>query len=118
MGGILVSLFKILVANKIMDNDRSLKKGVWYYVSPFLFEIIGTFILIIFILASCERDNYLGPTIRLCLFSIFIAVNGIGVNVSGCSLNPIRSFSPAIFQAIDGDSYTPLKQLWIYFVRI
>lgn len=121
IGAILVGLcnngkFKVLAANEILDNDSSLKRGIWYYVSPFLFEIIGTFILIMFILASCQKDNYLGPTLGYAFSTILIAISGIGGNVSGCSFNPIRSFAPAIFQVIDGDSYTPLEQLWIYIV--
>ena len=64
--------------NDILDNDSSLKRGIWYYLSPFLFEIIGTFILIMFILASCQRDNYLGPTLGFAFSTILIAINGIG----------------------------------------
>ena len=89
---------------------------IWCYVSAFLFEIFGTFVLVLFILASCERDNYLGPTLGLAFSSVLIALSGIGGRVSGCSLNPARSFGPALMQVIAGGNKDPIKQIWIYLV--
>ena len=102
--------FKELAANKIQFIGD--KKNGWYYISPFLFEILGTFILIMFILDSCERDNYLGPTQGFAFSTTLIAISGIRGGVSGCSLNPARSFGPALLQVMTGGSSTPMKQIW------
>ena len=93
------------------------KRKAMCYISALISEIIGTFVLIMFILASCERDNYLGPMLGLAFASTLIALSVAGGNVSGCSLNPARSFGPALVQVMakGGDS-TPMKQIWIYIV--
>ena len=112
--------FKEMAGNCITDHLIGLgtngKKTGWCYVSAFLFEIFGTFVLVLFILASCERDNYLGPTLGLAFSSVLIALSGIGGRVSGCSLNPARSFGPALMQVIAGGNKDPIKQIWIYLV--
>ena len=119
IGAVLVGLcrrgkYKTLGANAVVF-DESDKDG-WYYMSPFLFEIFGTFILIMFILASCERDNYLGPTLGFAFSITLVAISGIGGMVSGCSLNPARSFGPALLQVMAGGSSLPMKHIWIYIV--
>ena len=105
------------IANHLIWDLGNGKKTGWCYVSALISEIIGTFVLIMFILASCERDNYLGPMLGLGFASTLMALNGAGGNVSGCSLNPARSFGPALVQVMakGGDS-TPMKQIWIYIV--
>ena len=125
IGAVLVGLcrrgkYKYLGANSIPDSlysyENTNNKNGWYYVSPFLFEILGTFLLIMFILASCERDNYLGPTLGFAFSSVLVALSGLGGGISGCSLNPARSFGPALLQVMAGGSSTPMKQIWIYLV--
>ena len=112
--------FKEMAGNCITDHlillGDEYKKTGWCYVSAFLFEIFGTFVLVMFILASCERDNYLGPTLGLAFSTVLIALSGVGGNVSGCSLNPARSFGPALMQVIAGGNKDPIKQIWIYLV--
>ena len=113
--------FKDMAGNCITDHlillgGGEYKKKAWCYISAFLFEIFGTFVLVLFILASCERDNYLGPTLGLAFSSVLIALSGVGGNVSGCSLNPARSFGPALMQVIAGGNKDPIKQIWIYLV--
>jgi MIP family channel proteins len=100
----------------ITTYRNSTSKNGWCYVSAFLFEIFGTFILVMFILASCERDNYLGPALGLAFSSVLIALSGIGGRISGCSLNPARSFAPALVQVMAGGNKDPIKQIWIYLV--
>lgn len=125
IGAVLVGLcrrakFKILAANEIPESLYeywgAYNKNGWYYISPFIFEILGTFLLIMFILASCERDNYLGPTLGFAFSTVLIALSGAGGGISGCSLNPARSFGPALLQIMAGGRSTPMKQIWIYVV--
>jgi aquaporin Z len=100
----------------ITTNRNSEKKNAGCYISALLFEILGTFILVMFILASCERDNYLGPALGLAFSSVLIALSGIGGNISGCSLNPARSFAPALVQLMAKGNKDPIKQIWIYLL--
>ena len=110
--------FKELGGNSISGYliDFNDKKDAWCYISAFIFEILGTFVLIMFILASCERDNYLGPNLGLAFSATILALSGIGGNVSGCSLNPARSIGPAFVQLFAGGDKDPIKQIWIYIV--
>ena len=112
--------FKEMAGNSIAEHliflKENHKKTAWCYISAFLFEIFGTMVLVMFILASCERDNYLGPTLGLAFSAVLIALSGIGGNVSGCSLNPARSFGPALMQVMAGGDKDPIKQIWIYLV--
>ena len=112
--------FKYMAGTQISDyiiHELGNGKNAMCYISALISEIIGTFVLIMFILASCERDNYLGPMLGLAFASTLIALSVAGGNVSGCSLNPARSFGPALVQVMakGGDS-TPMKQIWIYIV--
>ena len=91
-------------------------KDGWTYMGAFIMEIILTFILIMFILASCERDNYLGPSLGLAFSLVLLACSVIGGNVSGCSMNPARSIAPAFMQLFNGTYKNPIKQIWIYIV--
>ena len=126
IGCVLVALcrrgkFKVMAGNSYTDyliyvDGETKKKHGWNYVSALLFEIFGTFVLIMFILASCERDNYLGPTLGLAFSGTLIALSGIGGNISGCSLNPARSIAPAFIQLMAGGNKDPIKQIWIYIV--
>ena len=112
--------FKEMAGNQIADyliyTDGGTKKNAWCYISALINEIIGTFILIMFILASCERDKYLGPTLGLAFASVLISLNVIGGNISSCSLNPARSLGPALVQVMAGGDKNPIKQIWIYLV--
>jgi MIP family channel proteins len=110
--------FKVMGGSEIPDyliyTAGGHKKNAWCYISALISEIIGTFILIMFILASCERDNYLGPMLGLAFASVLISLNVIGGNISSCSLNPARSFGPALVQAMAKGNKNPIEQIWIY----
>ena len=99
----------------VLDPDDESKDG-WSYVGAFIMEIILTFILIMFILASCEKDNYLGPSLGLAFSLTLLACSFIGGGVSGCSMNPARSLAPAFMQLFHGENKNPIKQIWIYIV--
>ena len=91
-------------------------KDGWTYVGALIMEIILTFILIMFILASCERDNYLGSSLGLAFALVLLACSVAGAAVSGASMNPARSLGPAFIQLFDGEYKNPIKQIWIYIV--
>ena len=111
--------FNMFAGNEIQPpvyDPVDLDKDGWSYVGALIMEIILTFILIMFILASCERDNYLGPSLGLAFSLTLLACSVIGGGVSGCSMNPARSLAPAFMQLFNGEYKNPIKQIWIYLV--
>ena len=102
------------IAFGVLDSVGS--KDAWSYIGAFIMEVVLTFILIMLILASCERDNYLGPSLGLAFSLTLLACSVIGGGVSGCSMNPARSLAPAFMQLFNGENKNPIKQIWIYLV--
>ena len=96
--------------------DSEGKKDGWSYVGAFLMEIFLTFILIMFILASCEKDNYLGASLGIAFSLVLLGCSVAGGMVSGCCMNPARSLAPAFMQLFNGENKNPIKQIWIYLV--
>ena len=109
--------FDEMAANQISNyliQVNGGKRKAWCYISAFISEIVGTFILILFVLASCEKDNYLGAVQGIGVSITLISLSVLGANISSFSLNPIRSLPPALVQVMAGGDNTPIKQIWIY----
>ena len=110
--------FNMMAGNEIgfgvYDSDGS--KDGWSYMGALIMEIILTFILIMFILASCEKDNYLGASLGMAFSLVLLACSVAGGMVSGCSMNPARSLAPAFIQLFDGEYKNPIKHIWIYLL--
>jgi MIP family channel proteins len=79
-------------------------------VASLLIEIVLTFIFVIAILgvtSKIENSSVAGIVIGLSLTLVHI----LGIHFTGTSVNPARSFGPAIFG--DGDA---LSSLWVFIV--
>jgi aquaporin Z len=75
-----------------------------------LFEVVATCIFVIVILGSTARGapaGFAGLAIGITLAAIHI----VGIQVTGVSVNPARSFGPAVL--VGGQA---LAQLWLFFV--
>ncbi|MEM9054548.1 MAG: aquaporin Z [Pseudomonadota bacterium] len=84
--------------------------GEYSLVAALVFEIVATFIFLVVILGSTQTaapTQFAGLAIGLTLVLIHI----VGIQVTGVSVNPARSFGPAVF--VGGSA---LAQLWLFFV--
>lgn len=84
--------------------------GGYSLTAAFLFEVVATFIFLVVILGSTAKGapaGFAGISIGLTLTMIHI----VGIQVTGVSVNPARSFGPALF--VGGQA---LGQLWLFFV--
>lgn len=90
---------------------------VWSYVSAFMCETIITFFLVMTVFATCEQNNNTKNLTGI-IVGITLTINCfVGAYVSGASMNPARSFAPAIFEAISPKgSKDAIKQIWIYIL--
>ncbi|MDB5536133.1 MAG: aquaporin [Devosia sp.] len=84
--------------------------GGYPLLSALIFEIVFTLIFTVVILGSTgERaaPHFAGLAIGLTL----VAIHLVGLKVTGVSVNPARSFGPAVL--VGG---TPLAKLWLFIV--
>ena len=81
--------------------------GEYSMVAALIFEIVATFLFVTVILGSTQKSApaaMAGIAIGLTLWVIHL----VGIQVTGVSVNPARSFGPALF--------TGFGQLWMFFV--
>ncbi|PHR62613.1 MAG: aquaporin [Robiginitomaculum sp.] len=81
--------------------------GEYSQMSAFIFEVVATFLFVVVILGATSKAapaTMAGLAIGLTLWVIHL----VGIQVTGVSVNPARSFGPALF--------TGFEQLWLFFV--
>ncbi len=84
--------------------------GKYNMTSAFVFEVVATFLFLVTILGVTQKNApvaFAGLAIGLTLAVIHI----MGIQVTGVSVNPARSFGPAIFA-----QGAALSQLWLFIV--
>ncbi len=84
--------------------------GGYTITAALVFEIVATFLFVVVILGSTQAKapaQFAGLSIGLTLVVIHI----VGIQVTGVSVNPARSFGPAIFA-----QGAALAQLWMFIV--
>lgn len=75
--------------------------------AAFLFELVATFLFVTVILgATKDGSPFAGLVIGLTLSALILA----GLNITGVSLNPARSFGPAML--VGGQA---MEQLWLFW---
>ncbi len=77
-------------------------------------EVVFTFIFVLVVLGATSKGgagNFAGLAIGLTLVLVHI----VCIPITGTSVNPARSFGPAVFEAVNG-SMVALQQLWLFIV--
>lgn len=84
-------------------------------VAGLLVELVLTFIFVLTILGVTDKDaghgSFGGVVIGLTLTLVHI----LGIGLTGTSVNPARSFGPALIAAISGNG-APMACLWVFIV--
>ena len=110
--------FDQLAGNKISDYllsiDNSKEADFMCYFSAMFCEIVITFLLVLVVYSSGVKENNFGNLTGIVVGLTLGVLFFTGANISGGSLNPVRSIAPAVLQAVTGNDTTPLKQLWVY----
>ncbi|VAV93597.1 Aquaporin Z [hydrothermal vent metagenome] len=81
--------------------------GEYTMQAAFVFELVASFLFVVVILGATSKQApaaMAGLAIGLTLWVIHL----VGIQVTGVSVNPARSFGPALF--------TGFGQLWLFFV--
>jgi len=97
------------------DGFGSLSSVGLSCVGALIVEIILTCVFVLSVLGSTSNEKtapYAGIIIGLTLAFVHI----MGIPLTGTSVNPARSFGPALFMGITGGSWTAFSQVWVFIV--
>ncbi len=78
-------------------------------------ECVLTFIFVTAILGVTSKKASHGSFGGLVIGLTLVVVHILGIGLTGTSVNPARSFGPAVVALISGNS-TPISQLWVFIV--
>lgn len=78
-------------------------------------EIVLTFIFVIAILGVTSKKQNHGSFGGLVIGQTLAVVHILGIGLTGTSVNPARSFGPALAASFTGNA-APLSQLWVFIV--
>ncbi len=110
-----------LVTGRIEDYSLALQglgqngwgfgyQGGYNQMSAIIYEFVGTLLFVLVILGATQKEaskEAAGLAIGLTL----VALHLIGINITGTSVNPARSFGPALL--VGGQA---LSQLWLFLL--
>ncbi len=84
-------------------------------IAGLLVEIVLTFIFVLTILGVTSKKANHGSFAGVVIGFTLTLVHILGIGLTGTSVNPARSFGPAVFAAIDGNS-DAMSCLWVFIV--
>ena len=84
------------------------------YLKSIIAEIILTGVFVFTILGVTSKDEY-GRVSGLVIGGSLTLVHLLGIGLTGTSVNPARSFGPALMAAISGNA-EPLNVVWVFIV--
>ena len=84
-------------------------------VAGLLVEIVLTFIFVLTILGVTSKKANHGSFGGLIIGLTLTLVHILGIGLTGTSVNPARSFGPALMAMIDGNG-DPMGVLWVFIV--
>ncbi len=84
--------------------------GEYTMVAAFVFELVATFLFVVVILGATGAGAP-GAVAGMAIGLTLVVIHLVGINVTGVSVNPARSFGPALFAG--GHA---IGQLWLFIV--
>ena len=84
-------------------------------ISGLIVEIVLTFIFVLAILGVTSKKAKHGSFGGLVIGLTLVVVHILGIGLTGTSVNPARSFGPAVVAAISGNT-DPIAALWVFIV--
>lgn len=84
--------------------------------SVFLLEVVFTFFLVHVILFSTRSDNFSKNLAPIGIGLTLLMINLVAIPIDGASVNPARSFAPAVLSAsISADTWA-IQQDWLFWI--
>ena len=85
-------------------------QGGYNLTAAILFEAVATLLFVIVVLGSTQNAAPAGFA-GLVIGFTFVAIHLLGIHITGTSVNPARSFGPAVF--VGGQA---IEQLWVFLL--
>ena len=97
-------------------GSNDLQSGV-IFAGGLIAEIVFTCVFVLVVLGATASDNEsTGKFAGLAIGLSLILVHLVCIRYTGTSVNPARSFGPALFAQLAGGPATALSNLWIFIV--
>lgn len=106
------ALFGILGVESGLGANALYQEDVVFTI---IIEVILTFVFVLAILGVTSKPEYsssAGIVIGLTLTLVHI----LGISFTGTSVNPARSFGPALFLGLFAENSTALENVWVFIV--
>ena len=84
-------------------------------VAGLIVEIVLTFFFVLTILGVTSKKGNHGSFAGVVIGFTLVLVHILGIGLTGTSVNPARSFGPAIVAAIAGNT-APIASLWVFII--
>ena len=84
-------------------------------VAGLIVEIVLTFFFVFTILGVTSKKGNHGSFAGVVIGFTLVLVHILGIGLTGTSVNPARSFGPAVVAAIGGNT-APIASLWVFIV--
>ncbi len=84
--------------------------GEYNLTAALVFEVVATFLFLVVILGSTQKAAP-GMVAGLAIGLTLVVIHIVGIQVTGVSVNPARSFGPAVL--VGGQA---ISQLWLFLV--
>jgi aquaporin Z len=89
---------------------------VYTATSVFLLEVLFTFFLVVVALFATRGENSSKNLAAIAITMTLFMTNLVAIPVDGASINPARSFAPAILSAFWPSGQWAIKEDWIFWV--
>eukprot|EP00418_Pyrodinium_bahamense_P017391 CAMPEP_0179123676 /NCGR_PEP_ID=MMETSP0796-20121207/58416_1 /TAXON_ID=73915 /ORGANISM="Pyrodinium bahamense, Strain pbaha01" /LENGTH=349 /DNA_ID=CAMNT_0020822321 /DNA_START=120 /DNA_END=1170 /DNA_ORIENTATION=+ len=89
----------------------------WTQLGALIGEFMGTFLLMFVVLETAVNDASKGNSSLAPLaigLSVFLA-HSVLIPIDGCSINPTRTFGPALIQALSGGGGAAFTDMWVFW---
>lgn len=118
VGGALLCLLFLKVDGAALGTNQVqesvLGNGGFGLLAGFCAEVGLTFIFVLTILGVTSKKEYSSIS-GLVIGGSLTFVHLVGIGLTGTSVNPARSFGPALFAMVNG-VYEPIQQIWIFIL--
>lgn len=84
--------------------------------SAFLIELALTFVFVLVIQMVTRPESSARNLAPLAIGLTLAITNFVAIPVDGASINPVRSFAPAVLTSLAGGPSWPIEQSWLFWV--